>query len=84
MLVTVYSMPNCPQCTATYKRLEATGIEYETVDVTRDQGAFTKVQGLGYLKAPVVVVSIESETINHWAGFRPDLIKALASQLVAV
>jgi glutaredoxin-like protein NrdH len=79
MPVMVYSMPNCPQCSATHKLLEREEIEYQTIDVTTDAGAFAYVQSLGYLKAPVVVI----DEAEHWAGFRPDKIKALATQLAA-
>jgi len=74
MSVTVYSMPNCPQCAATYKLLDRNQIEYEVIDLTMNAGAFETVKNLGYLKAPVVVTDTE-----HWAGFRPDKIKAYAA-----
>jgi glutaredoxin-like protein NrdH len=43
------------------------------VDITLDPEARDYVMALGYLQAPVVVT--ESD---HWSGFRPDRIKALA------
>ena len=55
------------------------GIEYETVDLTADKAAFEAVQQLGYLKAPVVKVESSFGEQSHWAGFRPDKIKALAA-----
>ena len=74
MNITVYTKPACVQCNATYKALEKRGVAYETVDISLDAEARDYVMALGYLQAPVVVVSQD----NHWSGFRPDRIKALA------
>ncbi|EUA33874.1 nrdH-redoxin [Mycobacterium xenopi 3993] len=62
------------QCNATHKALDKQGIAYETVDITLDPEARDYVMALGYLQAPVVVAGDE-----HWSGFRPDRIKALAN-----
>jgi glutaredoxin-like protein NrdH len=72
-MITVYTKPACVQCNATYKALDKQGIAYETVDITQDSQARDYVMGLGYLQAPVVVAGPN----EHWAGFRPDRIKAL-------
>jgi glutaredoxin-like protein NrdH len=74
MPITVYTKPACVQCNATYRALDKQGISYETVDITRDADARDYVMALGYLQAPVVVAGTE-----HWVGFRPDRIKALAA-----
>lgn len=73
MSITVYSKPACVQCTATYKALDKQGITYDKVDISLDTEARDYVMALGYLQAPVVVVDND-----HWSGFRPDRIKALA------
>lgn len=73
MVVTVYSKPACVQCVATYKELERKGVEYTVVDLTQDEEAMSLVQGLGYMQAPVVMAGED-----HWAGFRPEKIGALA------
>ena len=73
MSITVYSKPACVQCTATYKALDKQGIAYQKVDITLDSEARDYVMALGYLQAPVVVAEHD-----HWSGFRPDRIKALA------
>lgn len=73
MSITVYSKPACVQCVATYKALDKQGIDYQKVDITLDPEARDYVMALGYLQAPVVVAGSE-----HWSGFRPDRIKALA------
>lgn len=73
--VTVYTQPNCVQCTMTKKQLDKLGIAHDTVDVTTDPEAHAYVTGLGYAAAPVVVVN---DGEDHWAGFRPDRLKELA------
>lgn len=76
MAITVYSKPSCVQCNATYRALDAKGIEYEVTDVSQDTDALEQVKSLGYLQAPVVVAGDD-----HWSGFRPDKIDELAARL---
>jgi glutaredoxin-like protein NrdH len=75
MSITVYSTPSCVQCKATYRALDKKGVPYEVVDVTTDAQALAMVHGLGYVQAPVVVAGDE-----HWSGFRPDRISAVAER----
>jgi glutaredoxin-like protein NrdH len=70
--VTVYSKPNCPQCTQTKKKLEQKGIAFEVIDISQDKQAAQTVTDLGYRQVPVVVSGEK-----HWSGFRPDLLSAL-------
>ena len=78
-MITVYSKPNCVQCNATYRALNKQGLSYEVVDLTQDTEALQTVKALGYQQAPVVFTDGD-----HWAGFRPDKIKALAAAAVPV
>lgn len=73
MSITVYSKPACVQCTATTRALDRHGIDYRIIDVSVDGAALELVQGLGYRQVPVVIAGEQ-----HWAGFRPDMISALA------
>lgn len=73
-MITVYSKPACVQCTATTRELDKKGIEYQYVDITEDADAMARVVELGHKQAPVVVAGDD-----HWAGFRPDKISALAA-----
>jgi glutaredoxin-like protein NrdH len=75
--VTVYTKPACVQCNATYKALDRQGIAYDTVDISIDDEARDYVMALGYTQAPVVIAGAE-----HWSGFRPDRIKALANPAI--
>ena len=79
MSVTVYSKPSCVQCDATYRAMKKAGVEYQVIDITEDAAALERVKGLGYLQAPVVIAGED-----HWSGFRPDLINALAAKVVAL
>lgn len=74
MTVTVYSKPACVQCTATTRAMDAKGIAYTIVDLTKDADALAYVTQMGYRQAPVVVAGD-----THWAGFQPSLINAIAA-----
>jgi glutaredoxin-like protein NrdH len=73
MTITVYSKPACVQCTATYRALDRLGVDYDIVDISQNAEALERVRSLGYMQAPVVIAGEQ-----HWAGFRPDMISALA------
>ena len=76
MSIVVYTKPACVQCDSTIRALDAAGIVYTTVDLTTDHDARDYVMNtLGYSSAPI----IEVDGDDHWSGFRPDRIKALAS-----
>jgi glutaredoxin-like protein NrdH len=76
--ITVFSKPACVQCRATYRALDKLGREYVVVDISEDADARDYVMSLGHLQAPVVVVDGE-----HWSGYRPDRIAALAGEQLA-
>ena len=78
MVVTVYTKPQCVQCNMTYWALDAKGINYHKVDITEDDRALAKVKSLGYMQAPVVIAGED-----HWSGFQPDRINALADIAVS-
>jgi glutaredoxin-like protein NrdH len=82
MTITVYTKPACVQCNATYKALDQQGlkpgVDYQKVDISLDSEARDYVMALGYLQAPVVVAGND-----HWSGFRPDRIKALAGAVLS-
>ena len=78
MTVTVYTKPSCVQCNATYRALDAKGINYTITSLADDPDALEQVKALGYMQAPVVIAGDE-----HWSGFRPDKINELASKVEA-
>ena len=78
MTITVFSKPNCVQCTATYRAMDKYGLGYTVIDLSVDSGALQSVKALGYQQAPVVLAARE-----HWAGFRPDKIADLAAARIS-
>ncbi len=76
--LTVYTKPSCVQCNATYRALDAKGIEYDIVDLSENEAALEYVMELGYAQAPVVVV----DEHDHWSGFRPDEIERIAKRAI--
>ena len=72
-MIIVYSKPACVQCTATTREMDRKGINYNVIDLTKDETAFNTVKDMGYMQAPVVVAGDD-----HWSVFRPDKISALA------
>ncbi|MFB9733414.1 glutaredoxin-like protein NrdH [Ornithinimicrobium kibberense] len=73
--ITVFSKEFCVQCTATYRALDKLGLDYTVVRIDEDEEALTAIMAMGHMQAPVVMAGAQ-----HWSGFRPDLIKALAVQ----
>jgi glutaredoxin-like protein NrdH len=74
MSITVYSKPACVQCTATTRALDRHGIEYRIVDVSNGRPSFATRPG-PWLSARFLSLIAGDQ---HWAGFRPDKIGALA------
>jgi glutaredoxin-like protein NrdH len=78
MSIIIYTKPDCVQCNATYRALDRQGINYRVVDLTQDQQALNHVKSLGYQQVPVIIAGDD-----HWSGFRPDKIGALANALTS-
>lgn len=82
--ITLYSKPNCVQCTATKRALDKAGLSYETIDVSVDDAALERIKAMGFQQAPVVELDetvIDSQErgdgvahVSSWSGFRPDLL----------
>ncbi|MER2473199.1 glutaredoxin-like protein NrdH [Photorhabdus laumondii] len=72
MSITIYSKPDCVQCSATYQALSRRNIPYQIVDLTENPQALATIRAMGYQQIPVVVAGTQ-----HWSGFRPDKINAL-------
>ncbi len=73
-MLTVYTKPNCVQCLATKRKLQALGVPYKAVNLTTSPKALELVKSLGYLTAPVVVASDG----KHWGGFQPERLAEYA------
>ena len=67
--ITLYTSPGCQPCMAIKRWFKKKGVEYTEKDVTLDPMDLAAVKELGYLKAPVVIVSTgDPETDIHWQG----------------
>lgn len=77
-VVSVYTTgPDCIRCVLTKRLLTEKGVRFLEVDIRSNAAAREYVvDDLGYTEAPVVVVTDE----DHWSGFRPDKLEALADQ----
>ena len=76
-MTTVYTKPSCVQCDMTKRYLDKAGVEYNTVDITKDPEALDLILGMGFQAAPVVISGNFS-----FAGFQPDKIDELAARAV--
>ena len=63
--LTVYTLPNCMQCTMTTRALAAADLPYTVIDLMHQ---------FGYTSAPVVI----ARTVS-WSGFRPDRIAKMVA-----
>lgn len=73
--VTVYTFPDCVQCSSTFRALDKHGVEYSTVDLSQHPKKIEYFRDtLGLAQAPIVTAGADS-----WSGFRPDKITALAN-----
>ena len=74
-MVKVYSKDNCTNCMVTKNFLKMKGIEFEEIDITKDQQALSYVQSLGYSTLPVVVADKD-----HWAGYNAVKLSSIAQK----
>ncbi len=72
-MVRIYTKPSCVQCDATKRMMDKLGIEYSTVDITKDPEALDMLTSKGFSSAPVVITDSDA-----WSGFNPDKISRLA------
>ncbi|WP_104129548.1 glutaredoxin domain-containing protein [Cryobacterium sp. N21] len=72
--LTVYTLPNCMQCTMTTQALDTANLPYIVIDLTTDERASDLMHQFGYTSAPVVIARMVS-----WSGFRPDWIAKIAA-----
>jgi len=73
-MTTVYVKPSCVQCDATKRLMDRLGVQYDTVDITKDPDALEKILSMGFKSAPVVITDNDA-----WSGFNPDKVGQLAA-----
>lgn len=76
MQVTVYTVPNCPQCMTTKRLMDKKGIRYEEVALQENLDKLEEFKAQGYTSAPIITTDIKI-----WSGFRFDKIESLATFL---
>lgn len=72
MSVVIYTLPSCVQCDTSKRMMQRLGIEYEEIDMSKDETAVEYVKELGYTAAPIIV-----NGTTHWSGFRMEMINGL-------
>ena len=72
MSVVIYTLPSCVQCDTSKRMMQRLGIEYEEIDMSKDEAAVEYVKELGYTAAPIIV-----NGSTHWSGFRMEMINGL-------
>lgn len=81
MNITVYTAPQCQQCTATKRWLDRRGIGYKTVDISENPADLEAIKALGYKSAPVTIVSTgDPEMELHWQGFDVNNLRKYATR----
>lgn len=71
-MITIYGKPDvmCFGCKQTKRAFSAAGVEFEFIDITdpaNQAGLEYITEELGYMQAPVVVVTDD----DHWSGLDP-------------
>lgn len=78
MTITVLTNMGCPPCRVTKRKLDSLGVEYVERSLSDDAEAYDLAVGLGHKAAPVVIVERPGGSVEHWSGYRPDLLAALS------
>lgn len=76
MMITVWTKPNCIQCTMTKKEMDKRGIRYEEMNLERHPDTLQTFIDAGLTSAPIVVTDIKT-----WSGFRLSKIESLQNFL---
>ena len=72
MPVVIYTLPSCVQCDTSKRMMDRLGVEYEEIDLSKNDTATEYVKELGYTAAPIIV-----NGSTHWSGFRMEMINGL-------
>jgi len=73
-MVKIYSKPNCPSCTATYKFLEKLGVNYTSFDIEKDEDARERAFSTGLKQLPII-----EHGNKVWSGFNPTMLESLSA-----
>jgi len=73
-MITLLSKDGCVQCTATQRKMEQLGIEYEERNMSHDAEALELAKSLGHFQAPVVIAGSVSRS-----GYDPSFLESLVN-----
>lgn len=84
--ITIYSKDRCVQCVGLKRNLDAAGVIYEEINLSRlepeeQERALAMLKADGHLQAPVTYFTNADGDREHFGGFNPnkaDELKALA------
>ena len=68
-MITIYSKPNCMACNFSKKYLNDKGVEFDEIDVFKDDEALAMLRDKGFSQMPVVSIEGEFHT-----GFQPSIL----------
>lgn len=72
MTITVFSKPNCRQCTATKDWLKKRGQDFVEHDISQDAEARDVALSMGFTSAPVVTIrNYDGGLEDSWGGLNP-------------
>lgn len=77
--IKIYTKPDCVQCQATKRRLDAAGVPYTVTDLSNDPQMIEQMRAAGFTSVPIVEYGQE-----RFAGYQIDRIKALTRAFGAV
>lgn len=77
--IKIYTKPDCVQCQATKRRLDAAGVPYTLTDISNDPQMIEQMRAAGFTSMPIVEYGQE-----RFAGYQVDRIKALTQAFGAV
>ena len=85
MNITVYSLPiqQCVACRGTEIALRRWKVAHTKVMLNETPEAMDIVKDLGYSSAPVVIVEVDGQIVDHWGGYRETKIAEWAAKVAA-
>lgn len=78
-IIRLYGKDHCVQCSASERKLNSLNLDFVHEDATtEDNLKFIQSLDESYKRAPIMTVEVDGEVVDHWTGYDPDRITALA------
>ena len=78
-MIKVYSKPNCELCEMTKEFLKAHYVEFEEINVEKNEEALEIIREKGFETLPVVIASNKGFVLE-FSGFQMDLLEGLVEK----